>query len=312
MSRHGHVLFHELHAMKLEAIRAISWSVPDPMVSCRVFTETLGLQPLADGHISERQAAAWGTPAMAGARFAVVASPDRPKVLLRFIECGPGPQINPLMTVGWNAAELHVRDIEALACRLVDSPFEVIGPPRDLLGNDAVWAMQVLGPGKELLYLTEIRQRGMQRTYGRAEAAVGRPFIVVLGTHDQSRCLDHYGPLARYTTDPRPFNITVLARAHGLNPATTEFSIASLVMQQRFRIETDAYPSSAVRRDRVEGGLPSGLCLVTTTLSQPHNDPDTCQPSMPSVGPDDEWLEWFVHGSEEEAELLRHGQLQGA
>ena len=298
--------------MKFQAIRAITWSVSDPAASRRAFTETLGMAPVAEGRISERQAAAWGTPAMAGAAFAAVASPDRPKVLLRFVEAEAGSQVEPLMTTGWNAAELHVRDIHALAARLEGSAFEVIGPPRDLLDNDAVWAMQVIGPGGELLYLTEIRQRGMQRTYGQSEAEVGRPFIVVLGTHDQPRSLAHYGPLARFHTDPRPFNVTVLARAHGLDPATAEFSIASLVMEQRFRIETDAYPPTAKARVHVEGCLPPGLCLVSVTLLPNEDGGENLRLSSPQVGPDGEWLECLPHGGEEEATLLGAGQLANA
>lgn len=295
--------------MKLEAIRALSWSVPDPMASSQAFMAMLDLEAVADGRITERQALAWGAPAMAGARFSAIASPDRPKVLLRFIESDPVAGYAPLKTFGWNAAELHVKDIEGLARRFKGSAFEVIGPPRDLLGNDAVWAMQVLGPGSELLYLTEIRQRGMQRTYGWAEAPVGRPFIVVLGTQNQPRSLAHYGPLARFRTDPRPFNITVLARAHGLDPSSETFSIASLVMQQRFRIETDAYPESAQRRARLDGHLPPGLCLVTASFSGVPGDAEGGVLSTPWVGPDDEWLEWFLQGSEDEAEVLRSGQL---
>lgn len=299
--------------MKLEAIRAITWSVPDPAVSLRAFTATLGLEPVAEGRLSARQAEAWSTPALAGARFAAVTSPDRPRVLLRFVEAAPDAAAAedpsrggiPLVTTGWNAAELHVRDVAGLANRLEGGPFEILGPPRDLLGNGAVRAMQVQGPGRELLYLTEITQAGMQRTYGRAEAPVGRPFIVVLGARDHTRSLGHYEPLARFTTDPRPFRVTVLARAHGLDPETSEFTIASAVLQQRFRIEIDAYPKAATRRQWADGALPPGLGLVTVSVS------GGAQGEQPMIleGPDGEWLECLPAGGERERILLREGQL---
>ena len=292
--------------MQFEAIRVITWSVEDPTASLAAFTGALGLREVASGQLSERQAIAWGLPSMAGSPFAAVMSTDRPRVLLRFVGCDASAPVAPLSTFGWNAAELHVRDVNALAGRLQAGPFEIIGPPRDLLGNGAVQAMQVLGPGSELLYLTQISQSGMQHTYGRAAAEVGRPFIVVLGVRDQARTLAHYQPLARFSTDPRDFRITVLARAHGMNPETSHFRIASLVMRQPFRIETDAYPPSAVERPGAEGRLPPGLSLVTATFS---GEAEGRFFAGMHRGPDGEWIELLPAGGEEEKELLGAGQL---
>jgi hypothetical protein len=292
--------------MQFEAIRAITWSVRDPGASLAAFTGVLGLQAVNHGRISDRQAAAWGLPAMAGAPFAAVMSADRPRVMLRFVGCDTVEPVAPLHTFGWNAAELHVRDVKGLADRLRDGPFELIGSPRDLLGNGAVRAMQVLGPNDELLYLTQISQAGMQHTYGRAESEVGRPFIVVLGVQDQARTLAHYQPLARFTTDPREFRITVLARAHGMDPEISRFRIASLVMRQAFRIETDAYPSTARKRPVPAGRLPGGLALVTATY---RGEADDRFSGGLERGPDGEWLELIPAGGVDEAVLLNSGQL---
>lgn len=292
--------------MQFEAIRAVTWSVEDLEASRAAFTGALGLQEVCRGRITARQAAAWGLPSMAGVPFAAVRSPDRPRVLLRFVSPEGVGKLRPLSTYGWNAVELHVQDVEALADRLRGGPFRIIGPPRDLLGNGAVRAMQVVGPGGETLYLTQISQAGMQRTYGRAESPVGRPFIVVLGARNLPETLAHYEPLARFLTDPRDFRVTVLARAHGLNQERSHFRIASIVMRQAFRIETDAYPPTAEPRLGAEGLLPPGLGLVTATFTgKPHDS----KAAGLQRGPDGEWLELLPAGGDSERALLTYGQL---
>ena len=37
------------------------------------------------------------------------------------------------------------------------SPFEIIGPPREIDGVPAIYPLQVRGPDEEIVYLTQIR-----------------------------------------------------------------------------------------------------------------------------------------------------------
>ena len=80
-----------------------------------------------------------------------------------------------------NAAELIVRDVDALADRLAASPFEVIGEPQDLSFSDDIRAMQILGPGRELLYLTQFKRPVPGLDVPTPRCDVDRTFIVILG-----------------------------------------------------------------------------------------------------------------------------------
>jgi hypothetical protein len=276
---------------KFRAIRAVTWTVPDLDASVEAFERWLRQRRLDHGIVSEDLADRWQAPACAGARFCVLGPASGAPVQLRLVESEPTPGWAPLRTFGWNAAELHVQDVHGLARQLADSPFEIIGPPRDLLDNGAVTAMQVLGPGRELLYLTQIDHAGMQATYGKAACAVDRVFIAVLGVANPTATIEHYRPWATRVTRRRSFPITVLARAHGLDPAIARFDITSLVMAERFRIETDAYPESAVKRPVRTGHLPPGLALLTVEVD---HLPEEGQRML--RGPDGEWLELVLPG----------------
>lgn len=283
--------------MRLQAVRALTWAVPDAEASAAAFREWLGYREAGDFVLATDLATALDAPRAAGTRGLALRPASGEAVELRFVQSEPVAGYAPLGTFGWNAAELHVRDAHALARRLEKSPFRIIGQPRDLLGNGAVHAMQVLGPGGELLYLTRIDHAGMRRTYGAAGAAVGRVFIVVLGASDPPRTLAHYAPLARRTARRGEFRITVLARAHGLDPESARFSLDSVVMDGRFRIEVDGYPPTAQPRPRRSRDLPPGLFLVSATVDalDPALDTRTASTGGGRAallrGPDGEWLE---------------------
>jgi hypothetical protein len=236
--------------------------VPNAAASAAAFAQWLGFSQVAQGHVNETQCAFWGAPAAVGAPFQMLQPASGAQVYLRLIEAPAVPGYAPLETFGWNAAEMHVADVERLADRLRASPFRVVGGPRDLLENNAVIAMQVLGPGGEMLYLTEMRHAGMREIYGSAVSEVDRMFIAVLGASNQARTMDFYRPCAARTTERRAFPIKVLAAAHGLDPETARFDIASVVMEKAFRIEVDAYPDSARARPVAPGHLPPGMCMV--------------------------------------------------
>lgn len=289
--------------MKLRSVRAVTWTVPDHAASEQAFNRYLGYRTVLRGEVDTRLAESWGVPEVAGSPFAVLEPASGRAVYVRLIESPPTDGYAPLMTYGWNAAEFHVQDVHGLHESLSDSPFEIIGPPRDLLDNGAVLAMQVMGPGQELLYLTELRHAGLQSTFGRAEAPVDRLFIAVLGVADQARTVAFYEPMAQRINRRRRFRITRLAIAHGLDPETARFDIASAVMRDAFRIETDAYPDSAVKRPRRAGRLPAGLAMVSVVVdgaqapmqSTRRNEVPYHGAGMQLIqGPDGEWLEVLV------------------
>jgi hypothetical protein len=247
----------------LRSICAVTYSVSNFNASCHALENFFAYRRGQSGRIEENLAHFWGAPGVAGNRYATFEPASAEPVLIRLVEQPATPGYEPLKTFGWNAAELHVEDVHTLSESLVDSPFRVLGGPRDLLNDGTAVALQTLGPSGEVFYLTEINGLDMQRTYGKAESRIGRLFIAVLGSGDHDAALMFYAALTEGTTPPKEFPIRVLAAAHGLNPQATRFPIASAILQEKFRIEIDGYPATAVPRPVTEGLLPPGLSLVS-------------------------------------------------
>jgi len=249
----------------ISVISCITYSVPNLAESRRAFTEYLDYIPVSEGTTPKTLADRWQAPLAAGNKYCLLQAASAEPVYLRLVESPQPRDYAPLKHFGWNAAELHVQDVYGLAEQLRDSPFHIIGGPRDLLDNDAAIAMQVLGPGKELLYLTQINHPGMQETYGHARSKVGSIFIAVMGSSKLSTSVAFYGAMSARTTQRKAFNIRVLAAAHGLEPLQARFDISSAVFSGYGRIEMDAYPASACPKPQIAGQMPAGLSMLTVT-----------------------------------------------
>lgn len=287
----------------LHGVAIITVSVDNFDSSSEALVELLGYRRESVGTVSAELARFWGAGATAGARQALFLPGSGEDVYLRLVEADLPADYAPLETYGWNAVELHVQDVHRLAMQLAGTDYDIIGGPRDLLGNGTAIALQVRGPSKEVFYLTEINSENMQTTYGKALARVGRAFIVVLGSSDHSRSMDYYGALAGRRTRPRTFPIRVLAAAHGMDIYKSRFRIGSAVLRDAFRIEIDGYPESARPRQITPGHLPPGMCIVSMTTDSLDVLPATG--SVATIdeapyagrrcalieGPDGEWIE---------------------
>jgi len=255
----------------LRSVSTVTFATPDFDASCVALIEELGLARVETGSISAELANFWNAPAVAGAQFASFQSSSGEPVFVRLIESPETPGFEPLRCYGWNAAEFLVRDVAGLAERLQSSPLKILGGPRDLLNNGVAIALQARGPSDEVFYLTELNGKRMQATYGKAEADVDRIFIVVLGVSDMQRSREFYAKLAKATPRPRRMTIRVLAAAHGLDPMSHEFPIASAVLEDQFRIEFDGYPESATPRPQLPGYLPPGMAMVSFRVDSLEN-----------------------------------------
>lgn len=257
---------------------------------------------VGSGIVSESTAAVWGAPAAAGQEYLLMRAESRHPALLRFIEADPVDGYAPLQTHGWNATELLVKDPDAIAAQLEDAPFEIVGPPADLWNApNAPRAMQVIGPGNELLYLT--------RNLNFATSSfVDRVFIMVLGGPSMAAFNDFYGDrLGLDVGEPQPFTIGVLNRALGL-PADTRHPLAIATISREFLIELDEYPDGLTRpRPRLDGALPPGIAMVgfgvasIDALDLDWRGSPAALPEAPylggtvavAVGPAGEWVEFI-------------------
>lgn len=254
------------------------------------------------GIVSEATATVWGAPAAAGQPYLLMRAESGHPSLLRFVESETVDGYAPMLTHGWNATELLVQDPDAVAERLEGSPFEIVGPPADLWNApNAPRALQAIGPGNELLYLTWNGQFEIN-------TAVDRVFIMVLGGPSMAALNDFYGDrLGLAVSEPQPFNIGVLSNAQGL-PADTTYPLAIATISPEFLIELDEYPQGASQpRSRQAGMLPPGVAMVgfavdsIDALDLDWRGAPAVLPEVPylggtvavAVGPAGEWLEFI-------------------
>ncbi len=221
------------------------------------YHDHLGYTAVDQGELSAAVAGAWDAKNMTGREYLVMQPSSNERVYLRFIE-NPVTEGHVAMTThGWNATELLVKDPDTLAEQLADSPFTIIGQPKDLwVAPNAPRAMQVRGPADEVLYLT----RNIDFEFS---AFVDRVFIMVLAGPSMAELHEFYSNTTGLAVgDAMPFNIRALSRAQNL-PADTTYPLAVATVSKRFLIELDEYPASIGPRPITDGYLPPGTSMVT-------------------------------------------------
>ncbi len=208
-------------------------------------------------------AAAWAAPASAGRRYAVLQPASGAEVFLRFVEGDPVPDYAPIRTYGWAAIELCVTDVEAVNERMLQSPFEVIGPPKPLDGFSTVKPMQVRGADLETVYLTEILQPGPGTGLPQPQSLIDRPFIMVLACPDLRKSAEWVKEvLGLPMIDPVAIRYSMIEKAFGL-PETAKTELTTARGGGQVFLELDQYPDAATERPRHEGALPPGVAITT-------------------------------------------------
>lgn len=159
--------------------------VEDPESVAAGWREAFGWQDRGSGRVGAARAAVWGAPAATGSTWWAVGPTSGAETAVRFVAGPPVPDLEPLRVTGWAAVELLVAHADDTALGLAGTPFRVLGPPRPLGGDDrlGIRALQVVGPGGEMVYLTEIGPAADPRL-PRARCPVDRPFVVVAGASD--------------------------------------------------------------------------------------------------------------------------------
>jgi hypothetical protein len=269
----------------LGAIRAVTCVVPDLERVESAYTRFLDYRVVDDGIISQSVADGWSAPAMAEAAYFTMAPASGERVHLRFIESESAAGYRALTTHGWNATEFVVQDVDALASRLDDSPFQLIGEPKSLTRFPMIRAMQVIGPAGECLYFTQIGP-GSGLDLAAAASFVGRVFIVVAGAADLSALLSTYSAFANEIDPPVRTPVAVISRANGL-PLDTEHPHGLIKLPSGTLIELDGYPNVTTPRTVAEGELPPGMAMVSFDFGAIERYEPTCgctQALLPHAG----------------------------
>jgi hypothetical protein len=248
-------------------ITCVTVTAPDLKIVEACYTRFLGFRVAGRGQVSEQLAGLWRCPDESGQDYLLLAPEAGDDFVFRFIEHPDTEPFMPFSTYGWNAAEIIVKDVDALAGVLADSPFQIIGEPQNLSFSDDIRAMQVLGPGQELLYLTEFKKPVPGLDTPTARCDVDKVFIMILGGPSMDELQGFFGN--RFGVPGAP---SVESRVKGMSAAfgnspEHKYLIAALPLNGQAFIEVDEMPAQAAPRPNRQGQLPAGISMVSFTIS---------------------------------------------
>lgn len=257
----------------------------------RAWQRAFGWVLRGEATVPEGVAAAWRAPAVAGRRVALLGAPTGDPAHVRLVETGepPPPAVAgplPRPTLGWSAVEIGADDPYALARELeaAHPAFRVVVPPRPIPYDRDIHAMQVLGPDREMLYLTRLPSDRTMLDLVAARCRVDRAFIAVLGVRSLQASLAFYRDvLGTPVIAGSGTLVQVINDAFGLGPEwRTPLGIVKL--PREFLIEVDELPPQAAPRVAPTGGLLPGIAMVSFELDSPRD-------AGFRLGPDGEGLE---------------------
>ncbi len=245
-------------------MRAATLSVADLDRSIDLYCEWLDYSVEERTAVDEALAASWGTPAARGARCAVLRPASGHDIFIRLVENRAHPDFKALTTFGWSAIEICVQDVLAANERMLESPFEIIGPPKEIDGLPAIYPMQVKGPDEEIVYLTQIRDDLPEFDLPRAESLIDRLFILVMACSDMKASLAWMAEHLHISIgrDEMEIVYTMLAKAFGL-PEEDPHIISTMVHGKDVFLELDQMPPQATVRPGYEDTLPQGVAIGT-------------------------------------------------
>ena len=211
--------------------------------------------------VSDQLAQYWQAPALAGARFAVLAAPSG-DAWLRVVEDSSAVDAQPLKRHGWLALETNVADVDKVRAQLDEEQFKVIGEPAFLQVSDAIKAMQVIGPAGEVSYLTEVKREVPPFELPQTKYLCANLFIPVLAVPNRAAAVAFYESLNQ--ADPAlqfDTKITVLNRSLG-KPIEHQYAVATLQLDGLCLFEIDEVPEAAAMTHQ-PGHLPAGIAMIT-------------------------------------------------
>ena len=272
----------------IRSLAGVTIVVPDLDAAIAAYRDWLGYVAGPITTVGDALARRWGADAASMARMVALTPESGEKRFVRMVEGQADPAYRPLASLGWIAAEIIVQDVDALAERLgmEECPFEIIGAPAvlDFDFTDQIKAMQILGPGGEVLYLTEVGEPIPGFDLPVANSFVGQLFIVVLAADDLTTTASSYASPNHPRGRIFDARVAIISAAYGL-PADYRHRLTTVAFEEASLIEIDAAPPAASPRGRSSIGLPSGIALVSF-VAKGHCASDTRQ-----SGAVDEWFE---------------------
>ena len=248
----------------INSLAGVTIVTPDLAAAVAAYDAYLGYAGAGITQVSPAQAQAWGAPGAAGARMAVLHPASGEPRFIRLIEGNPAPDFRPLHSLGWQAAEIIVQDVDRLAERLAGGPFTIIGAPAvlDFDFTDQISAMQIVGLGGEILYLTQVGAAIPGFDLPTARSFVGQLFIMVLGAQSLAGAAATWADWGRPAGPELAARIGFLSAAHGL-PDDYRHRLSTIALEGMSLIEIDEFPAGTPPRGLSSIGLPSGIAMVS-------------------------------------------------
>jgi hypothetical protein len=243
-------------------------AVPSIELGIAAYACTLGLDLVEEGALDASLARSWGCRANVGARYAVFRPASGSDCWIRLVEQPDHSGFTPTRSFGWAAFEMSVEDVFGLAENLARSEFEIIGPPRAIANMEPAFIpMQVLGPGREMVYLNQVLKDMPNLDLPKAGCVVDMAFIVILAARDRTAALEWYRQaIGLDQSDSYTIPYSMINKAFDL-PADHMTTITMLAKGRMPIIEVDDYPAGTVERVRHPGMLPPGNSLVTLAVA---------------------------------------------
>lgn len=208
-------------------------------------------------------AQAWSAPRAAGSRYRIVSPGAGREGGVRLVERERPLKRSPLLVPGWRSIELVVSDVDEVCRRLEQSPFRIVGQPKALTVSPSIRAMQAVGPGREMLYLTQTSDETIYRL-PRTERFVDRMFIAVLSTSDVQSSFEFYRDTFGADGNLQDAATALEAVNHELGfPVDREHRISAMQLAERSLVEIDGHPPELADEKPPDGDLPGGLACVT-------------------------------------------------
>ena len=247
----------------MELLRAATLTVADPEATAARYVEWLDYSAVERGTVSDDLAASWGCPASADRAFVVCRPASGADVFLRFVQGSTPRDYAPLRSFGWAAIEICTRDTHTVNARMERSPFQIIGPPKELDGLPAIFPMQVKGPDQEIVYLTQIRDNLPAYDLPRAASLIDKLFIIVLACSDLQASLDWFETELKLSAGRSMDLIYTMINAAFDLPADTKHTLATMVHGRDCFLELDQYPEATTPRPTEPGALPPGVAITS-------------------------------------------------
>lgn len=244
-------------------IKMATISAPDLAASEKAYSEHLGYEVVERGTVDAAMAASWGAPKQAGSPYMIMAPASGAQVFIRFVENAAVPAYKPLMSFGWAAIEITVKDADDLHERLKDSPFKIIGVPTWMDFSDAIYPMQVVGPSGEVIYLNQVNKNLPDFDLPLAQSFVDHIFITILATPDMQKGVDFYrNAFGWQQGNSYDVPYSVINKAFKF-PVDRCHKLSMNCVGRIVNNEVDQYPAETITRPKNEGMLPPGTAMVS-------------------------------------------------